>query len=566
MSDIVVGSGPKTEEQQQAPVQISAGQSVASASQQNTAPTAPVYTPPPASYTGPDIVVNNGGVTGPGSQAENAPVVIAPTTPISTIVSPEPVTQIVIPPPILPPDTTHQDEIASQDEMVVIDVPESIIPMNQPPEVPVNEQPIFVDAPGMESYVENLSIPVTGSGVGQQGWVDRQISFFSGALDDYGKDLEAAARREKLAGNDVAAGAEASAAVAVGVGKALFDIPTWMLNPYDDKTTRAIEEFKDNPLFVTGYVGGNVAVALYGAAELYEAVRGTKVADIKAWLREPDAFIDINPQIKSPAKLIDPNKVYNENFTEAATTYPVGSDEYNTAMLTRGDPTAYSMVEWDESLEVAAMTPLDLDAPIFTYPLTRINPYVAATVVTLGSANLAKTLLSENRRVISQLQDRLVTRNIQRDIVNSAPKTLDEAKIALDTVVRQEPIQQPIQTPVQAPIQQPIQTPIMEPMETPVEVPIEIPILEPIVTPEETPEEVPVEEEKPSLRLPKPGKQGERRRDERRREVSSSPAFTVSLRYGKRTVTRSVEARTFREALAKTLKGSPAEVEVRRTA
>lgn len=558
-------------------------------------PYAPPYIPPPPPPPPPPPT---GGSPDPDSWNYGVPV--APptqTTPGGTIITP--------PPPAPPtggtgleggsPDaqndyggdtptwvvTTPDGETVEFDEyMDAVDYVEDLQPptQNTPPpiiDLNTNTPGFFIDAPGMEGYVSGLGIPTTQSGITTQGWIDAQISAVSTEIHQFGRDLEASAREDKLSGNNLAAGAQASAAVAVGVASALFDDATWLLNAYENTVPNVVEEFADNPLFATGYVGGNVALALYGGSQLYEGLKGKSLKGVKDWFDDPDRFIDVNPQQVSEAKGIKFGGEYDDRFKEVATEWPEGSPELAVKQQMGVDRTAYSMVDPDSDY-VALMTPLDLDTPFIRYPTyVPPNPTIAAALAGLGVTGIANSLLIHNQQFIdsaSPLTQPPTIEAVLRTAPQQIPVVIPGSDVKPVVIPDSTPIQEPISTPDTAVIQDPVSTPvqttptIQEPViDQPV---IETPITDTPVIPAIDVPAIPDEPAPPEEPGKLPRLKGEsvltKREEVRRRAAETKPMFTVRLHYGRKTVSRGVEARTFHEALAKVLKGSPSEVEVRR--
>ena len=458
-----------------------------------------------------------------------------------------------------------------------------------------NPPDYFVDAPGMEDYVKSLGIPTTQSGIRQQGWVDANIDAASASLHRLGRFEEQAAMDTKLAGDNLGAGLRASAAIALGASSALFDAGSWMLNPYPTDAVNMITEFEKNPLFDTGYVGGNVALILYGAGELYSAAGRRMPKVIKTWAQEPDPFIDVAHEFAGKVgKNTIPEGVYDnaefankrltgfgeldENMNPVVTEYNVGSPEYNTNLLMGRQGIAYAMVQLDEplvtlsrNLSTAARTPYYmLDYPVYSYRGAKAGLSVASLMSALGAASAAKSLLADNQRVITELAPILRTPSITSTL--TLPTQYSIQVPSLDTISLTSQIQDPLTITGQVPIldtptiTETITTPITITEQTPIQVQDPIGEFEfPPPPPPPGPPKPTVEPppDKPKILLLKGGKLTKRETERQRRELRGGD-YVVRLRYGRRTVTRVVDAKSFREALSKVLSGHPSEVEVRR--
>lgn len=458
----------------------------------------------------------------------------------------------------------------------------------------VNAPAPFVDAPGMEGYVASLNLPTTQSGINQQGWVDARIEDVSGAIRNYGIDLENRAKVLKVGGYDAWAGVYASGAVGVGVASALFDASTWMANPFPREQHSVLTDFKDNPMFATGVVGGNVAIALYGLGSTYKYLKakgkwltpaaGGTAQDTINPLGSKTAIV-FGDDAARPAYLSGEGMNVPGNYealpfegVDNPIEWPIGSPEYNTAKLMRGDSRAFAMVEYDvvtqtDDIYRAAASPyMTLDAPIYyAYVGGRAVAVEAPVLAGLGSVSATTGLLGRNQAVIDAMSSKVGVPSITAVLNKTTLLPVQLPESVARAIVRTDAIQVPIASTesIQIPEVIPVETAVTDTITEQITEPIIDPVIEPVIEPvDETPPGIKdIPDPEPPEETPLPpvtgkGKESKRRGSEEKE--GRIPTFTVRMRYGRKSMTRLVEAGSFREALVKVLRGSPSEVEVRR--
>jgi len=393
----------------------------------------------------------------------------------------------------------------------------------------VSTQPVFVDAPGMEEYVAELNIPTTGSGVKTPGFVDAKIAETSMIIHQFGSDLGASAAKAKLAGQDVAAGAMASAAIAVGVSSAVFDAYTWLLNVSPTSGVDAFN-FKDDPLFKTGYIGGSLALAALAVTDLASAInrKYDVVEAYKAWRDKPTMRIMSTEEFLQSG-YIGTSGPYG---VDVPITYPVGSKEYNLAMKMRGSPVAYAMVDLDtprvflnvdELYSGAYDELLDIDYYMVDYLRDSNKLNISSLVGGIGGAKLLvsmpkvvpKEFLDIKEVIIQTSPTRViqptVTKVIQGPVTVSEALTKQEAQTGVVTDTLTESITEQITKQITEQIAEQITEPITEPITEQITKQITEQITEQEVIPEDVVEPTSEEPKPPWLKLPKKEKKEEKR-------------------------------------------------------
>ena len=312
-------------------------------------------------------------------------------------------------------------------------------------------QPYFVDAPGMESYVASLNIPNTKSGYRSQGVVDAKIDEVATSIKQFGYALEKGAASTKLRGDNIFAGAQASAAIALGSASLAFDATLGLLNVNPKQAADSVYDFAEHPLFTTGYVaaeGGLIALGLSDVAN-YSASKLPK--STKEWLRSDSGFIDVaHESMRTPKLPKPPNIDSNYWASKPVELYPTAYEGVVPETLWIGDKlyfqTGADLYEASDAItdiyrtSTASSLKSVRDSMFFrmNYPSARriATPLLTQDVAIslLGVANLSKGIFRDNQRIADAVKAE----------VTLSQKAISETVITRESVPETIPILDPI--------------------------------------------------------------------------------------------------------------------------